>query len=196
LEGAMKRLGWLFVSLFFINFFLFSNVIDETAVIGSRKNPVPLEELVLVTSVDEKGLATAIIEIGVTGVFRGNYADFYLMASGIDRLPDIGKENIILVVSTEYVDDLTKNDNPVYVGERVFDIANSRYVRRHLNTICSLDGELNGYLYPGSTHVGFLVYEVDKGEDLFFIYQNTWFYIGSKTTDNVKQIFTSFFDET
>jgi hypothetical protein len=185
-----KVLAIVFVLL--MVFQLQAKVLDPTALVGSRKNPVPLLDNIHIEIV-EYGNKIAMANVKVNGVMRGTYADIYLSMNGMAEgvyVPEIvsdSQEYMIVVLSFENIKDLTGKDGSFFVGHYVVKLANKNYVARSPDRIASLPSELNGDMYEGSSHAGTLLYSVNKGEEYYLVYQDYWFELGAETSENAKK---------
>lgn len=183
----MKK--WFVISvMLLICSLLNAKVLDPEAPMGSRKNPVPIRTTIQ-TEILEDGQRMAIADLAINGVMRGTLAKIYLLALQVaegDEVPSIqndDREYMLVVLSVDNIEDLTGNDEAFHVGHEEVMLANKNFVARNPSRIAHIQDELEGYMYEGSTHAGFLLYEVNDNEEYYLVYQDKWFDLGTDTDE-------------
>ena len=183
----MKR--WLIVFVFIIiATVLPAKVLDPNAPAGSRKNPVPVRTTIS-TIVTENGRKIANTDLAINGVMRGQLANIFIFAmfisEGVDlpSIDDDSKEYMIVVLSVDNTKDLTGNDEAFYVGHEQVMLANKTYVSKVPERIAHLPDEIDGNMYEGSSHAGYLLYKVNVDEEYYLVYQNIWFDLGTSSDE-------------
>jgi len=166
---------------------LSAKVLDPSAPMGSRKNPIPMGELVSFHAskeyVDE---STAILSMGVIGVVRGDKADSFLNDSDSlvrTRLHD-GYEFVLPIILVSNLKDLTGNDDYFYVNQGKFEFADSGYSHKKFQaTWYTLDEPfvLDSKLYEGIGTSGMIECQAPIGDECYLYYEGIWFELGSET---------------
>ena len=146
---------------------LSAKVLEPGAPIGSRKNPIPIRTTIQ-TEILEDGRRLAIADLAINGVMRGILADIYLLAlqvvegNDIPSIQNDDREYMLVVFSVDNIEDLTGNDEAFHVDHEKIMLANKNYVARNPSRVTHIQDELEGYMYEGSSHAGFLLYEIGR----------------------------------
>jgi len=174
----MKRASILMIVILLLSVPLQSKVLDPSAPIGSRKNPVPVGEWLIFSTGEQQ------IAVMVTGIIAGQKAA-EMLASGNQFFsgPTESQEYYIVGIQAQHLKDLTGSDKPFTISRFNWKLADEKYtILNKFDIIMLGDAELKATMYEGGDTFGALAYIVDKGKGYYAVYDQYWFDLSSPTT--------------
>lgn len=186
---------WLIIGIAVVVLFLFSLVpsrqtglgttpitsdSSDSKELGSRLNPAKITQTVTVNQ-DSYGFGNGKLEVTLTGVTRGTSAwNKIEKANQYNDKPEDGKEYLIAKFKVKCIENTSEDDSPIEVNYVRFDYADSDYAIDSDTPFVDYDSLIDAKLYKDSSTEGNVIFEIEKNDNGYIIYEDTWFYVGKE----------------
>ena len=178
----MKKYLVLVFTLFLV-FQLQAKVIDSTAPIGSRKNPVPIGGGYSLEVKSSDGKSKFLLTIMVHGIIRGEKAEAVVRSQNMFNPTAPDKHEFVLpMVAVMNMKDYSGEDKYIEIDQDLFEFSDSGYSHKKYYKHEIIINEpliLDAKLYEGSMTTGLMAFFAPIGDECYLYFNGAWFELGS-----------------